>query len=61
MFKPFWPTLPGPGPNSKRKGFREVFIMETRIKSKSFEPLIGFLGFLVQKFWPEKLTLGKIT
>jgi len=25
--------------------------VETRLKSESFEPLIGFLAFLVQKLW----------
>jgi len=27
-------------------------LLETRLQSKSFEPLIDFLRFLVQKLWP---------
>jgi len=27
------------------------FLLETRLESESFEPLIGFLTFLVQKLW----------
>jgi len=27
--------------------------LETRLESKSFEPLLGFLAFLVQKVWPK--------
>ena len=27
------------------------FLLETRLKSESFEPLINFLAFLVQKLW----------
>jgi len=33
--------------------------METRLKFKSFEPLIDFLGFMVQKLRPKKQHLGK--
>jgi len=29
------------------------FSLEARLQSKSFEPLIGFLAFLVQKLWPK--------
>jgi len=35
--------------------------VETRLKSESLEPLIGFLAFLVQKFQPKKLNLNKNT
>ena len=36
--------------------FKKLFqpkklLQETRLKSESFEPLIDFLAFLVQKFW----------
>jgi len=27
--------------------------METRLETESFEALIGFLTFLVQKLWPK--------
>jgi len=33
------------------------FFVETRLKSKSFDPLIGFLEFLVQKLWPKNIKL----
>jgi len=36
-----------------------MFLVETRPKSESFEPLIGFLMFLVQKLWSKKLNLDK--
>jgi len=29
------------------------FLLETRLESESFEPLIDFLACLVQKFWPK--------
>jgi len=29
------------------------FLLETRLESKVFEPLISFLAFLVQKPWPK--------
>ena len=29
------------------------FSLETRLESESFEPLIDFLAFLVQKLWSE--------
>jgi len=29
------------------------FTLETRLESESFEPLIDFLAFLVQKLWPK--------
>jgi len=29
------------------------FSMETRLQSKSFETLLDFLAFLVQKLWPK--------
>jgi len=27
--------------------------LESKLESESFEPLIGFLAFLVQKLWPK--------
>jgi len=29
------------------------YLLETWLESQSFEPLIGFLAFLVQKLWPK--------
>jgi len=28
-----------------------MFVLETRLKSESLEPLIGILAFVVQKIW----------
>jgi len=33
--------------------------VETRLYSESFQPLIGFLAFLVQKLWPKSHKFGK--
>ena len=41
----FWLMLPGLGPISVSLKFS----LETRLKSESFEPLIDFLAFLVQR------------
>jgi len=35
--------------------------METRLKSESFEPLIGFLVFLVQKSWSKNHEIDNFT
>jgi len=45
-FWPFWLRLPDPGPTASWKNFAQV-LLETRLKSESFEALIGFLAFLV--------------
>ena len=41
-----WPRAQSLGQNVSLK-----FSMETRLESESFEPLIDFLVFLVQKLW----------
>jgi len=46
VFGPFWLMLPGP--TARPKYFAEVSL-ETRLESESFDPLIDFLAFLVQK------------
>jgi len=28
--------------------------VQTKLKSQTFEPLIGFLRFLIQKYWPKQ-------
>ena len=45
----FWVMLPGLGPNHYAKVFPLKVSLETRLKSESFEPLIDFLAFLVQR------------
>jgi len=37
------------------------YILKTRLKSKSLEPLIGFLTFLVQRLWPKKQKIVNFT
>jgi len=49
-FTPFWLRIPGPGPQPQQGSIFLAFLVETRLKSKSLELLIGFLGLLVQKF-----------
>jgi len=34
-------------------------LLETKLKSESFEPLIDILRFLVQKLWLKQLNLDK--
>jgi len=46
-FKPFWPRLPGPGPQPQDGCFLFKLSVESRLKSS--EPLIDFLACLVQK------------
>jgi len=36
-----------------------MFLVETRLKSRSTEPLIDFLGFRVQKLFPKTINLTK--
>ena len=50
-FRPFWLRLPGAGPYSLDGLFDSSFLLEARLEAESFEPLIGFLAFLVQKLW----------
>ena len=45
--RPFWPRLPWLQPLDGSLLLK--FSVKTRLKSESFEPLIDFLGFLVQK------------
>ena len=45
VFGSFWFMLLGLAPNL----YPKYFALETRLESKSFEPLIDFLAFLVQK------------
>ena len=45
----FWLMLPGPGRQPLGGSISLKFSLETRLESESFEPLIDFLAFLVQK------------
>jgi len=57
-FRLFLAEVIGPGPELKERRISLEFLLETRLKSESFEPLIDFLTFLVQKLWQN---LGKIS
>jgi len=48
-FRPSWPTLSGSRPKPLDGSILLKFLLETRLKSKSFDTLIDLLGFLVQK------------
>jgi len=52
-FWTFWLRLPGPWPQRKGGYISLKFVLETRPESESFEPLINFVAFLVQKLWPK--------
>jgi len=49
VFGPFWLMLPGLVPQPLGQSISLKFLLETWLKSESFEPLINFLAFLVQK------------
>jgi len=46
---PFWARLLGPGPQPQGGSISLKFLVETTLKSESFDSLIGFLRFLVLK------------
>jgi len=48
VFGQFCLLVPDLGPTTRQK-FLLKFLLETRLKSASFETLINFLAFLVQK------------
>jgi len=48
----FWLRLPGPGPKPLDGSSLLKFVLETRLESESFQTLIDFLVFWVQKLWP---------
>jgi len=58
MFSLFWPSLPGPERQPNEPFFGHVFL-ETRLKSKSLEPLIGFLAYLEPKVCLKDLICDK--
>jgi len=45
----FWLMLPGLGRQPLGQSVLLKFSLETRLESESFEPLIDFLAFLVEK------------
>jgi len=44
---PFWPTSSGPGPKPLDGSISLKFLLETRLKSESFDTLDDLLGFQV--------------
>jgi len=48
-FRPFWPTSSGPGLKPLDGSILLKFLLESGIKSKSFNTSINLLGSLVQK------------
>jgi len=49
LFRPPWPTLPGPGRQPLGGSILLKFLLETRLQSESFDTLDNLLGFRVQK------------
>ena len=49
LFRPPWPTLPGPGRQPLGGSILLKFLLKTRLQSKSFGTLDDLLGFQVQK------------
>jgi len=47
----FRPTSSGPRPKPLDGSISFKFLLETKLKSESFDILINLLGFLVQKLW----------
>jgi len=46
-----WPTLPGLRRQCNEPMFSLMLFWETRLSSKSLEPLIDFLAYLQPKLW----------
>ena len=49
LLRPPWPTSPGPGRQPLHGSTSLKFLLETRLKSESFDTLDDLLGFRVQK------------
>jgi len=60
VFLFFWPSLPGPGPQSIGPLFWLNIFLETRPISASLEPLNDFLAYLERKIWLINQKLIKI-
>jgi len=57
----FWLRLLGPELQPLDGSILLKYLLETRLKSESFEPLIGFLAFLVQKLWSKNHVISNFT
>ena len=51
IFRPPWPTLPGPGRQPLGGSISLKFLLETRLQSESFDTLDDLLRFRVQTLW----------
>jgi len=49
LFRPPWPTLPGPGRQPLGGSISHKFLLETMLQSESFDTLDDLLWFRVQK------------
>jgi len=52
----YWPLylrLFAPGPKPLDGNISLKFVLENRLEHESFQPLIDFLGFWIQKLWSE--------
>ena len=57
IFRPPWPTTPGPGPNPLDGSISLKFLLETRLQSESFDTLDDLLGIQVQKLWSKLIKI----
>jgi len=60
-FATFWPSSPGRGRQDREAFFWIKFVLETRLRSASSEPLIDFLAYLEPKLWHKIQKLVKIS
>ena len=57
-FRPFLPNSSHPGFKPRDGSIALKFLLETRLKSESFETLDDLLGFWVQKLWPKNTKIS---
>jgi len=60
-FRTILPRSSGSGSQLQEGSISVKCLVVSRLKFESFEHLIGFLAFLVQKLWPKKQYQVKIT
>jgi len=60
-FSFYWPSLRGPGRQSKEPIVSLKFLLETWLSHESLEPLIDFLAYLDQKLCHKNQKVVKIS
>jgi len=59
-FRPPWSTSPGSGPKLLDGSISLKFLLETRLRSESFDTLDDLLGFQVLKLWSKVIKILKL-